>query len=493
MTEPLLTPAETDELREAFVRADYTVDACLDAIGPAGQASLGRNHTLAADRALAGRDDPLAMLIRLFVLQQPVPQAAARAALPAEALLRAGILTETRDATTATLDMRPYSSDDSSPAWIASDHAATLDTARGAPTNDHVLGVSPASTTLAEITPRRLVGRALDLGTGCGVQTLHLARHADQVVATDLNPRALRLADLTLRLSGVDADLREGSLYDPVRDDAFDLIVTNPPFVMAPPTRSGLVYREGTHTGDGLMREVVVAGAQHLAPNGTLQVLGNWAHLRGEPWDERLAGWIGGTGCDGYVVQREVLDPYEYVEIWLTDAGLAGTPEYKARYAEWLAYFDEIGVEAIGMGWVTVHRAGREKATVRVEDWPHAVQQPVGDTLLRHLETSTGLTDQAILATRWRLDPDAIQETLGQPGAADPSHVVLRQTTGLRRGVEVDTALGGILGACDGDLPLAAIIGAVAGILEVDEPALSAEVLPRVRGLVADLWLTPAD
>ena len=60
-----------------------------------------------------------------------------------------------------------------------------------------MLGVSSASTTLAQLTVRRPVGRALDLGTGCGVQSLHLARHARSVTATDLNPRALELAALT--------------------------------------------------------------------------------------------------------------------------------------------------------------------------------------------------------------------------------------------------------------------------------------------------------
>ena len=67
-----------------------------------------------------------------------------------------------------------------------------------------MLGVSAASASLAQLTLRRPVGRALDLGTGCGVQSLHLARHADAVVATDLNPRALDLARITFALNGID-------------------------------------------------------------------------------------------------------------------------------------------------------------------------------------------------------------------------------------------------------------------------------------------------
>ena len=102
---------------------------------------------------------------------------------------------------------------------------------------DFVLGVSAASTTLAQLTVRRPVPRALDLGTGCGVQSLHLARHSAEVVATDLNPRALALARLTALINGIDLDLREGSLYAPVAGERFDLITTNPPYVMSPPGR----------------------------------------------------------------------------------------------------------------------------------------------------------------------------------------------------------------------------------------------------------------
>ena len=56
---------------------------------------------------------------------------------------------------------------------------------------DPVLGNVPASETLARLTVRRPAGRALDLGSGCGVQGLLLARHSETVISVDVNPRAL--------------------------------------------------------------------------------------------------------------------------------------------------------------------------------------------------------------------------------------------------------------------------------------------------------------
>ncbi|MET1008013.1 MAG: methyltransferase, partial [Propionibacteriaceae bacterium] len=330
----MLTTSQSDDLRSAFVERRYTVDEVVASLGEEAHRALGRNSTVAAVRALGDRDDPIATLTALWPLQQTVRREAVERALPGlvEPLLSAGILTlaSTTENVNAAIDIRPYASDDGASGWIVSDLSPNLDTLTTPIRPDFVLGVSSASTTLAQLTVRTPVARALDLGTGCGVQTLHLARHTQSVVATDLNPRALELADLTTRLNRVRADLRLGSLYEPVQGERFDLITTNPPYVMSPPRTDAdrLTYREGNLQADGLVEQVVRRGAEHLADGGTLQVLGNWAHQVGQDWQDRLRGWIAPTGCDAHVVQRETLDIYEYIEVWLTDAGLAGSPDY---------------------------------------------------------------------------------------------------------------------------------------------------------------------
>lgn len=351
----MLSTANIDRLRDDLLAADYTLDGLAERLGPAALDGLARNSSVAASRALGDAADPQAAAIRLWLLQQPVASAA---------LVGWGSLTGLRDAglvtgggrLQATVELKPHGSDRRE-GWICSD-ATPLDGTVGRPKADFVLGASPASTTLAQLVPPGRYRRALDLGTGCGIQALHL--DAEEIVATDLNPRALELARISLGLSGVRVDLRLGSLYDPVAGEGFDLIATNPPYVMSPPTGNRLVYREGSLTGDDLVRQVVTGGADHLAEGGMLTVLGNWAVTAGQPWPERLADWIRPTGCDALVLQRELLDPFEYIEIWLTDAGLAGTPDYLDRYTEWLDYFAAAGIEAVGMGWIGLRKSGRE-------------------------------------------------------------------------------------------------------------------------------------
>src|SRR5690606_13964910 len=117
--------------------------------------------------------------------------------------------------------------------WIASD----LDeVALGAALpGDHVLGVGGASPTLAELVSPTPVARTLDVGTGCRIQALLVSRHAGEVVATDISARALAFAELNAQLNAVhNITFRHGSMFDPVAGEAFDLIVSNPPFVITP-------------------------------------------------------------------------------------------------------------------------------------------------------------------------------------------------------------------------------------------------------------------
>ena len=485
-----LVRALADRLRIA----GYTFDAVAERLGEAGLAGLARNSTVPAGRALAGARDPQATLIRCFALQQPVATRDLVAALGDDIAAQHPLTSTDGDDSRAVIEIRPYAWEEpggSHSGWLASDLTPTLGGRLTPPRPDFVLGLSPASITLAQLTMRTPVERSLDLGTGCGIQSVHLAGHSGTVVATDLNPRACAITALTAALNGIDLDVREGSLYDPVAGETFDLIVTNPPYVMSPPDAQRLVYREGSHSADGLMRAVVQGATHQLAPGGALQVLGNWAITADQPWPDRLRSWIEPTGCDALVLQREQLDPYEYIEIWLADAGLTGAPEYARRYAEWVDYFDALGIVGVGLGWLTLYRTGRDRPDLTIENWPHQVHQPVGAAFAERpgAVSSARLDDATLLATHFGTAPDVTQETLGRPGAEDPEHIVLRRSTGFGRAVEADTALAAVIGACDGDLPLGVLIEAVAGLLLVDPDELAADLLPPLRTVIADGFL----
>ncbi|MFC3762926.1 DUF7059 domain-containing protein [Tenggerimyces flavus] len=486
-----LPDEDLHSFRERLREVDYTVDGVRDLLGPVAHAALHRNETTPGLRETRGHD-PLSTLTRLWLLQASVTYDDAQRALGelVDKLRAAGILHKHGGQVSALLDVRPYGTDEDD-WWVAADLTPGMDGARPAVTPDHVLGVNSSATTLAQLTPRTKVERALDLGTGCGVQALHLASHAATVVGTDVNERALAVARLNARLAGIEVDVRDGSLFEPVDGERFDLVVSNPPFVISP--GGDLVYRDSGLAGDQLCRQLVNQLPKYLNDHGVGQVLANWLHVRGEDWTDRLTGWVARTGCDAWVVQREASDPAAYVELWLRDAGLYGTPEYQRRYDEWLGWFEDQNVEAIGFGWLTLRRTNA-KPVLRVEDWPHAIQQPLGSTVQRWLENVDllrGWDDKRLLGERLTLRPEIDQEQLGRPGAQDPEHLVLRQRGGMCRAIRVDTAEAGFVGACDGSLTVGQISDALAELLWEDVDPLRHRLLGRARELILDGFLDP--
>jgi len=480
-------------LRDALAAADYTYDAVADLIGTTAQAALGRNETTPGLRVTTG-GSPLETLTRIWLLQATVPAEQAEAALPGlvDDLCAEGILERSFSEVAARVDLRPYGVDSArGNLWVASDLTPGLDGGPQRVGPDHVLGISPAATSLAELTVRTPVGRALDLGTGCGVQSLHLAEHVEHVVATDVNKRALWFTELNAGLNGIPSgqstlDIREGSFFEPVADERFDLIVTNPPFVISPATGERLVYRDSGLPGDRVVEHIVRTLPLHLNPGGTGQVLANWAILRDQAWDERLVGWLTPGGCDAWVVQREVLDLPSYVELWLKDAGLHPSTgsgqavQYYDRYDTWLSWFSDQGIEAVGFGWINLRASGSAAPDLRLEEWRWEVEQPLGpenDAHFARVAQVRGLSDEALLAVRPVLRPDVLQETFGPVGAEDPSQIVLRQQRGMRRGRQVDTVAAALAGAADGELTVGQLLGAIGQLLgETDVPARLGEV-----------------
>jgi hypothetical protein len=467
--------------------ADYTVDSVDTLLGSTASQALRRHETTPARRRTAD-GSPLATLIRLFLLQTEVARSEADRALPGlvDGLVGSGVLEASAGEVRALLDCRPYA-DDTHGWWLLSDLTPGLDGQPIAVTPDHVLGVTPASTSLTQLTIRHEVERSLDLGTGCGVQALHLSGHTRQVVATDVNPRALALTRFNAALNEIGASLevRDGSLWEPVDGQTFDLVTSNPPFVISPPESGDrLVYRDSGLPGDEVVEVLVRGASRHLADDGWCHLVANWAIGEGQPWDERLAGWLP-DDCDALVIQREVLDPPAYVELWLKDAGRHGGAHYVTAYDAWLSWFEHEGMAGVGFGWVNLHKT-RESPVRELLDHPYAVEQPVAPAVAAWAEAQHHQIDQD---DHLSLRVDVVQETHGDPGAEDPETIVLRQRRGLCRARQVDTVEAALAGACDGDLSLGQIIDALSTLLERDRGELAEVCLSSASSLVREGFL----
>ncbi len=129
--------------------------------------------------------------------------------------------------------------------------------------------------------PPAAAAEVLDLGTGSGVIALTLALERPHCILTavDVSAGALALARENARTLGVrNIGLLQGDWYGPVAQRAFDLILSNPPYVADTDPHLGLgdlrfepasALRAGP---DGLaaIRHIVAQAPEHLRPNGWL-------------------------------------------------------------------------------------------------------------------------------------------------------------------------------------------------------------------------------
>ncbi|MBB4934066.1 methylase of polypeptide subunit release factors [Lipingzhangella halophila] len=481
-----IPPRLADRLRHVLIDADYTVHGVRDRLGDMAARALAREQLTPALRATGG-EERLGLLLRLWWLHAPVAEASARAILPVQELADAGLLRVRDGEVRAGVHLEPCELEDGRPGYVVSD--PTVRPGGGQPRADHVVGAGGASATLARLMVDGPFETALDLGTGCGVQAMHLAGRASRVCATDVNPRALRMAEISCALSDApNVETRAGSLFEPVQGERFDLIVSNPPFVITPdPAR--YTYRESDRSGDSLCADLVRQAPGHLTDGGWCQLLANWLHVDGEDWRDRVGAWVSGTACSGWVVQREVQDPAEYVELWLRDSCEHGTPEYTRRYDAWLDYFEREGVKGIGFGWISLRNDVAQDATVRVEELRHEIEEPVGGYLPDVVDgamTAHRLTDAALLSAHVTLAPGVAEERIGTPGAPDPEKILLRQRNGARRVAQVGTIEAGLASVCDGTMPVGPLLDAIAELTEQDPLKVRERTPDVLRSLIAE-------
>lgn len=495
--------------------------------------ATGADSTSSAANAPQGSDVAgykVAVLTALFMLGEPVGAAALETALPRTGVagaLAIGLVLPTQSASgeqryAPAVDLRPHEAEDAHGSvrwWVASDLGELVTGKALAP--DHVLGIGRAGLTLAALTPRKPVETALDLGVGCGIQTLYLLRHVRQVVATDISTRALEFTAFNVALAGVDSarvQLRQGNLLEPVAGQRFDLIVSNPPFVITPPSvrQAGLPLMEYRDAGGPILPALVRGLEDHLNPDGVAVMLGNWEHREGTSWRTSVNQWIG-KSLDAWIIQREVQDPVEYAAMWLRDGGL--TPErsgvaFENALAAWQEDFDSRQVSGVGMGYLVFHApsvaatsgpggtalegqtAPEEPASdtaapgAVVEPWrvleevPTSGQGALGEHVAQVIaahEALRGLDDAQVAALKLRTASGLSKEEALTPTPV-PTAPVIRQAEGFGRVIAVGMPEVALLSASDeGLLTVAQIAAAVASLTSEDPAAVLADMVAATR------------
>lgn len=484
--------AAAARVRRMLLRVGYTVEGLQRALGHAAWAGISRDDAATIARAI-GEDSssPLASIVHAFLLGRTITP---HHDVDVDAMCALGLADRVDNRVVPRVEVRPYgqqSAGVSKDWWVVSDFAALAGRPLAA---DHVLGVGGASLTLAHLTPRTPVGRALDIGTGCGVQSLHLAQHATDVVATDTNGRALWATRVSAALSDVpiSIDVRHGSLLDPVTGETFDLIVSNPPFVISP--RAHFEYRDAGMPADDVGRLLVRDLPKYLNPGGIAVLLANWLHVMDEDWTERVTSWVRDRGLQAWIVQRDTEDPALYVHTWLQDSSSLDREDTEPIRADWLEALNAMRTEAIGLGWIVLRRRDDEtESIITVEDHTRARRLPGGAEVmsaLDHQRDVHGLDAFALLDSVLVVANGVIiaERTVYLDGAWHALGAVVSDSDGWRAPVEIDAIAVALLRACDGQATVRECVDDVSHRHDPEDVLVSA--LWVIRRLLSEGLLT---
>ena len=428
---------------------------------------------------------PLEILVRLFFLRQAVSLDEVRRGIEPtqpEDWGAAGLLDVNGGHVTAVAELCPHGSLVLAADW-ADDAQSDL---------HQVMGIAASSRTLAQATIRRQLTATLDLGTGCGILSVLAAAHSDHVVAVDSNPRALCMAKLNAQLNGLtDIEFLEGNLFGPVRGRQFDLIVCNPPFIIAPQQ----IYLH-SHSGmplDRFSETIVRTAPAFMREGGYCQHLCNWVQLVGEDWRARLQSWFDGSGCDAWILHSHSEEIADYAFNRISNLA-PGAERLEKQFNEWMGYYERERVEAIGFGLITMRRSNKSSNWFRCESWPE-MTGPCGDAIERGFVSRDFLEthdERALLEARlrhapnlrWRQDHDI-------PDLGSAVHSSLHFTTGLAYTAKMDSAIVKFVSRCAGDRPLSVYLKETAATSGEDLVQFTPRFLQVVRRLIELGFLVP--
>ncbi len=484
-------PGDYGRIRDVLARANYSEPGVCAALGIDNLGRLGDCKLPALLRRTSG-GTPLETLVRAFVLGQTVDlQAVERAIAPMTVAewREIGLITVTGSSVLGRLQIRCYQG-----LIFVYDFPRR---GHGGLPQDYVMGVSPSSLVLAGMTVRNANGSTLDLGSGCGIQAILASPHSQRVVGVDCNPRAIGVTQFNSRLNGIgNVEFREGDMFGPVQGEKFDLIVSNPPFIISPENRH--FFLNSGLEDDEICRKIVKQSPQYLNEGGYCILNANWAVLEKEDWRARLTGWFEGTECDGLVFQQDTRDLGDYAAN-LIEVGNDEETEYMKIFDDWMDYYARRRITGIGQGVIVMRRASGRRNWFAVEPAPANITYPSGNDVQLLVRLRTFLhslpNEKDLLDVHLKLAPNVkLDQTCESSGGS------WRQVSGrVRRvgGLEYSGVLDGPSAAAlvqwDGTRPLKDYLTQLSASMSTDLATLLPSAFPIICRLVEQGFLIPVE
>jgi 16S rRNA G966 N2-methylase RsmD len=438
--------------------------------------------------ALADAATPFHRLVTLFFLGRPVDSERTSAMLPSGFLdlcVECGLLQRQHDVLAPLALVVPFED------WLL---AADLLQSDSRNDQHRVPTLSQPAMHLLSFSIRQSARTTLDLCGGCGLHGIVASRFSDQVLSSDLNPQAKAFVEFNCALNGCEnLEALTGDMFAPVQGRKFDLILSNPPFVISPSERA--TFRDNAFELDGFLEDMLLNVPEYLEEGGFFQATCEWVQVRGQDWRDRFRAWLRCSGCDAWVVEANRLLPNSYAKNRLRE--MTADPLQLATGLEsWNRYYHDREVEAIYGGLVFLRR--REGANwLDVTQLSQSVSEPIGEAVLQGFASRDLLFsadgDQALLDCRLQVATGLRQEEVSQwqDGGWQPESITLRIEDGLPVTIGVDKHLRDLIGLFDGTRTTEPVLDEFAKNLGMPADAAQTQSLQVVRQFIHSGILVP--
>jgi SAM-dependent methyltransferase len=436
---------------------------------------------LAISAWLVNADPRLELLIRAFYLGEAVEMRQAEKIIPEKVLrdfLESRLLTRDGERLRPACMLTHFGE-----LIIACDFRRRMETGAVA---DLVIGVNATTRLLARCGILRSGSKVLDLGTGCGTLALVAAPFAASVVGTDVNRRALSFAEFNRALNGLsNVSFLFGDRFEPVAGKRFDLIISNPPFFLAPV--SGLLYCDNSMELDGFVESLARGAPQFLEEGGVFQMLCEWVEFETQSWESRLRPWFEQSGCDIHIWRGYEFSPMEYARQRALEQGQLYAETVEASFAERISYLTRHQVKGIFGGLITMRRRS-DRNWFWVEEMQKRPEGRVGDALLGRFLTLGILesnNEQTLLAAHPRLPAQVrlVSESVQRNCAWGVERSYLERTDDLPAKLGLDAVVAQFVAHFDGTQTVEALLMKMASEQKAPRERVFPEGLRVIRRL----------
>ena len=467
-------------VRVALQRAGYTPEQLAERIGmPDLQHFRARQD---GRETGTGTDDALGVLIRLFLDEEPLPEALVRERLGDDmvaALRELDLLRVAEDgACEATALVYPFEA-----LLLASDRCRH---ASASLPDDIVYPAITASTAhFLAMLPTEPCDALLELCAGTGVAALQSAPRCGHVWATDIAERSVHFARFNARLNGIDnATVECGDVYHAVKGLTFDRIVAHPPYVANAEMR--VVFRDGGQDGEQVTRAIVQGLHGHLRPGGSLHCTCAVTDRTDRQFEQRARDWLGEAQAE-YDVFFFPQTWHDTVSFYVKRA-VDGHISF-AGVGDRLALMRELGVERIVYGsFVLVrHEVARAPLTERRGVGPTTTGADVERFIRWQRATADAAVAERLLDLPLTAGADAefMLDHRQLDGSWQAVSCRLRSSTPFPSEVEVAPWIAALLARLDGTRAVRELLGELRDEEMAPEEVPLHEMAQLLRALVA--------